>query len=251
MFSVVICTRNLDPVVDAERMYASRLGGMLEDVILIRDAAGLAEGYNRGLDASRAEFVIFAHDDVELLSPRLGKSLAGHMSKCDVLGIAGTNRLSGPKWWGGSGFPHVFGQWAYPNPRTGMLDIVVWPVPRRHCPGMQALEGCFLCVRRGVAQSLRFEAETFKGFHLYDLDFTFRAYLKGYRVSVATDLVPIHASGGSFDDQWTADAERFVARYRGVLAPPLGRPFRSASTAVSTREELIEVMTQPYWEPED
>ena len=105
----------------------------------------------------------------------------------------------------------------------------------------------YLCQARG-RQELRFDDAAFRGFHLYDLDFSFRAFLGGYRVAVATDLAPIHASAGAFDQQWSADAERFIARHHDQLAAPLGRPFRSGSTALKTRDELLEVMTQPDWE---
>lgn len=41
-----------------------------------------------------------------------------------------------------------------------------------------------------VGQALRFDAATFDGFHLYDIDFRFRAYRAGYRRCATNPPLP-------------------------------------------------------------
>ena len=66
-------------------------------------------------------------------------------------------------------------------------------------PGIQALDGVFMAMRREVATAIPFDAEAFDGFHLYDLDFSFRAHRGGFRLAVCRDVVLIHESTGSYD----------------------------------------------------
>jgi hypothetical protein len=90
-------------------------------------------------------------------------------------------------------------------------------------PGMQALDGVMLAMRAEVARSLRFDEATFDHFHLYDLDFTFRAHLAGLQLAVCRDLVLLHASRGSYDACWDTYRERFERKFAGRLSAPPAR----------------------------
>jgi hypothetical protein len=247
MVSIVICSNDAGRFARANQMFARLLPPVLFEIIHIADATGLAEGYNRGLRQSRGAIVIFSHDDIEFVANDFGNRIIRHMDSCDVLGVMGTRRLSGPNWCEGSGLPYGYGQMAYRNTQTGKFDVVIWSVPARRVDNMQAMDGMFLCARREVAEKLRFDQEVFRRFHLYDIDFTYRAHKAGYRCSVAADLHAIHASGGRFDQQWEQDCRRFVELHGHQLAPPVNRPFRAGSIAVDTMQDLVEVMTPPHW----
>jgi GT2 family glycosyltransferase len=79
--------------------------------------------------------------------------------------------------------------------------------------GAQALDGLFFAARRSVFERLEFDAVNFDGFHFYDLDFTYRAFLAGLRVRIQCDILIIHASSGSFDEVYLRYAERFAAKF--------------------------------------
>ncbi len=95
-----------------------------------------------------------------------------------------------------------------------------------------------------MAESVRFDAATFDGFHCYDVDFTFRAYLAGHRVAVACDIPLIHASGGSFEQSvWQRYAGGVrVRKHQGRLSPFKQRNFQFAVINVQTKSEIMEVM---------
>jgi glycosyl transferase family 2 len=98
MLSVVICSADDQKSARAAEMYCRLLEGTSFETIVIRDAAGLSEGYNRGLRACRGDLVLFSHDDIQFLGPDFCRRLLGHMQHCDVLGVAGTRRLTSPTW---------------------------------------------------------------------------------------------------------------------------------------------------------
>jgi hypothetical protein len=64
-----------------------------------------------------------------------------------------------------------------------------------------------------AVEEVAFDSATFDGFHLYDIDFSDRAHLAGFRVSVTHDIVIAHKSAGNFDETWKICANRFLAKF--------------------------------------
>jgi hypothetical protein len=71
----------------------------------------------------------------------------------------------------------------------------------------------FIATHRQVWEALKFDAETFNAFHVYDIDFTWRAHLAGYRQVVAMDLPLIHFSLGGYDLKWQAENLKFLRKF--------------------------------------
>jgi GT2 family glycosyltransferase len=98
-----------------------------------------------------------------------------------------------------------------------------------HCFGppaqaaVQAVDGLFIAARREVCKANPFGAETFDGFHFYDLDFSYRVFLAGLHIGIAWDILIVHASSGRLDAAWQKHAQRFAEKYRsqniGYLPP--------------------------------
>jgi hypothetical protein len=247
MISLIICSRDEARFSAVHAMYQSVLSGADWEMIRIADARSLAEGYNRGICKSRGENLIFSHDDIEVLSPDFAGCLARHLSRFDLIGVAGTDLLVGPHW-ADAGPPHLFGQVVYPLP-DGRFNVNVMGVPSRAVGGIQGLDGCFMAARRAVVERIAFDAVNFDGFHLYDLDFSFQAYHAGFKVAVVNDIHILHQSGGDFGAEWDKYAERFAKTWR---MPPLVRPRRVdwASAPVMSKAEAVKVMTPVYWDQE-
>src|SRR4051812_1285903 len=202
MISIVICSIDGEKFEAVARMFGAALTAGSYEVIRIGDAKSLAEGYNRGLEMSRGETILFAHDDIEILGDDFSRSLDRAMNQFDLVGIAGTDRLMCAQWQT-AGPPHLFGQVAYPQ-RDGEYEFVldILNVPDRRVGNIEAVDGVFLAARRGVAETIRFDAATFDGFHLYDVDFSYRAHLGGFKLGVACDIHLLHASRGQYDERW-------------------------------------------------
>jgi GT2 family glycosyltransferase len=253
MISVIICS--IDPAKFARigQHYQQLFGSEPYELIGIHDARSLSEGYNRGITRARGEIVIFCHDDLEFLSPQdwLAR-LKSHLARFDLLGFAGTTRLAYPMW-NHSGPPYIFGQVAHV---AGTTD---WPQPYRlelyGAPaaaiyGIQAMDGLFLAMRREVLNRVAFDEKTFNGFHCYDLDFTFSAYLAGFKLAVACDMPLLHDSSGDFNsDAWRQSAMQFMHKHSRRLPPVSRRRFIVAQVSAETKEELLQIMSPPYLRP--
>jgi len=228
-----------------ERHYRALLGAESHEIIMIRDARSLAEGYNRGLDQSTGDIVIFSHDDIEFLDPAHWLSrLKGHLEAFDLVGLAGTTKLISPLWVG-AGPPYTFGHVGELDGRIARFRVLIFAVPGPIVPGIQALDGLFLAARRSMIKRLRFDEATFDGFHCYDVDFSFSAYLAGFRLAVASDLPVLHSSQGNFDQKWEYYAKRFVEKHGKHFPPFRPRPFSHAVVGAQTKDELLEIMSVP------
>src|SRR5262249_26118294 len=147
-----------------------------------------------------------------------------------------------PLW---SGHPHLRG-WVthrYPSEsvwRAGVLHPVV-------AADAVVLDGVLLAGRREAFAAVPFDADTFDGFHLYDLDWGYRASKTGLRLGVAGDLLVVHASRGSYDERWERYARRFCEKHRlGEPIAPTQGPFfeaelRSGQEVLAFFERLREL----------
>jgi len=246
MISIVICSNDARKFAAVSEMYARLLSGRPHEIIRIPDARGLCEGYNRGFAQTRGQIVIFSHDDVEFRSPDFADRLLEHMGHCDIAGVAGTERLCGGDWSIG-GPPHIYGQVIHSGTDPGYFRVMVYSVPTRRIDRMQGLDGVFLCCRREVVQHIGFDQTTFTGFHMYDVDFTYRASQSGYRLSVCADLDTVHAAVSSYDENWATEERKFRAKHAATLAPIPLRWQQLAFVVAPTIGEALEITHPGHW----
>ena len=200
------------------------------ELVHIGDARGLSEGYTRGFRRARGELIVCCHDDIGLLCDDFADRLRRHLAAHDLVGVAGTDRLSGPAWhWAGP--PHTASWVSLPRP-DGTIVAGLLGATTLH--GAQALDGVFLAGRRDTFEHIGFDADTFDGFHFYDLDLSYRAHRAGLDCAVAPDLLIWHQSGGDFRASWREYAERFVTKFPKLKpdAPPA--PFRTGALVVES-----------------
>ena len=223
-FSVIICSIEAAKFARVSERYKTLLAEHPFEIIGIHDARSLAEGYNRGIDRSDGDILIFSHDDVLILDPDFADKIATRLAQFDLLGFAGTSRLINATWFG-AGLPYLHGVVAHAKPRQPQLQIDIfgvddWPV----ISNIKAVDGLCFIATRALAEAVRFDAERLDGFHLYDIDFSFSAHLAGYHLGVCCDIPIIHESAGQFDQKHSRYAEIFFDKYVSRLDSPDGRP---------------------------
>lgn len=212
-FSVIICSIEAIKFARVSECYTHLLSCYPHEIIGIHDARSLAEAYNRGIARASGDIIIFSHDDILILDPAFAEKIAQRMEEYDLLGFVGTGKLITATWFG-AGQPHLHGVIAHGKPGAPQLSLNVYGV--HHWPvagSIQAVDGFCMVTTRATAQSVGFDAQTFDGFHLYDLDFSYSAFLAGNRLGVCSDIPIIHESSGNFGQQHLKYAERFVLKH--------------------------------------
>ena len=226
---------------------AQRMAGEPHEIIGIHDARSMCEGYNRGMARAVGEHFVFCHDDIDLLGGDFSQRLAAGLAAYDVVGVAGTDRLIDPVWTA-SGPPHIFGQVAHFLAQENCYAIDQYGIPRRMIGSIKALDGLFFAARRDVAEKIRFDEQNFRDWHFYDIDFTFRAHLAGFKLAVCCDIQLMHASRGKFSPQWQESGNSFMNKHRPRLTPGSRRQFRQCTVIATDKADALELMTPSWWD---
>ena len=92
-------------------------------------------------------------------------------------------------------------------------------------------------------EALRFDEQCFDGFHLYDIDFTYRAHRAGFRLAVPLDLLLIHYSTGRYDIRWQAFNMRFLAKFTELSNLPSSKRLASVHVKLQHLEQVERLHT--------
>ena len=248
MISIIINSRDDQRFVAVEAMYRQLLAGEQFEIIRVADARSMSEGYNRGIDASRGDLLVFSHDDAQILQRDFIHRLKEHLGRFDLIGVAGTTKLVHPSW-AFAGPPYVYGQIAQPDAKTGEWDAMIWSNAKRSVGNIQAMDGVLLACYRSVLEKVQFD-NAYEGFHLYDVDFTYAAYRAGLRLGVCCDFNILHASvGRGEEEQWRRLAGVFMHKWGSTftLASKV-HPWYPMRVRCWSNEEIVEVFTPAHWD---
>ena len=188
----------------------------IEIIQIINDGEmSLTEAYNKGLEESNNDIVVFCHDDIIFDTKNWGRKLTSIFKKnpeYGIIGIAGTTDLVDGRWWtlkesmnGIVSHQHEGKKWTnYYSKDQGnkVTDMVV-------------LDGLFLAVNKNKIKHT-FD-EDFHGFHFYDISFCFPNYLDGVKVGLTTQIRVTHLSIGETNKQWEGHKVRFEEKYKDKL----------------------------------
>ncbi len=210
--SVIIVSQNDQRYAEVDAQYEKAFADWAHERIRISDAASMYDGYARGFEKSSGDIVVFSHDDIRFAVPDFAARLAETMSAADIVGVAGTTNVSGPAllW---SGHPYLHGAITHKAPADASYELALTSMQGPRIGRAQALDGVFIAARREWVERVGFDTERIPGFHLYDLDFSYRAHLAGARLTIACDLALIHQSRGNFDAGWNTAQAAFAAKF--------------------------------------
>lgn len=184
------------------------------EVLIIEDAKGMAEGYNRAMKKSDAKFKVYMHHDVfvintNLLNESLGVLLAN--SKIGILGVIGCKRV--PKngiWWESNS---CIGKTMEDNLEC-LRELNLGEV-ERDFEEVQALDGQFLITQYDII----WREDICQGWHFYDTSQCLEFAKAGYVAAVVKQNSPwlIHECGTDINTGYEIERERFIREYKLLI----------------------------------
>jgi GT2 family glycosyltransferase len=244
-FSIITCSLNPNKYLKFKNNIEKTFKASVQ-IINIMNAKSLTEGFNIGYKYAIGEYIIFCHDDIEILNENIESLLKENLQNFDIVGVAGTSKLLQGNWIS-AGQPYIHGNVAHQintinGPKYNLCRYSLDSNPRV-VKNIQALDGLFIAVRREVMDVVCFDEATFDGFHLYDLDFTYNAFLNGLKTVVDKRIAIIHWSGGNYDENWYKYKGLFENKYKRQLNSngQYGRQ-NFESITLDSKEELKTVM---------
>src|SRR5688572_29236599 len=208
MISVVICSINKNLAEQVKSNIDKTIGVPWQAVIIdnTNPSRGLTEVYNHGVTKSKFPVICFVHEDVTFMTVDWGKMVIDFFHNdpgLGMIGVAGSayknNTLSG--WM--TSIPEFDRCNVLHVDKNGNTSRIYFDQPpERLLKEVVTLDGIFLCIRKSVIESIPFDQELLKGFHLYDLDISLRVSRK-YKIVVCFGIDIIHhTEGGDFGNKW-------------------------------------------------
>lgn len=178
----------------------------------------LGAAYNEGVARASGDILVFMHEDVFFMEGDWGGVLQRKFSDSAVglIGVAGTSYLfADPPGWVVAGRPYIHGHVVHELEDGRRFDLTVFSWEKEDAE-VVAVDGLLFAIPKTLFSTIRFDQETFDGFHFYDLDIAMQVR-RTHRLLVTRDLLVKHCSGGSFDGTWQKYAARFVEKYHSEL----------------------------------
>ena len=228
MISIVCSTREIKKEFESHIL---KMCGIKDIQFLHYENKGefsLTELYNKGLDESVYDIVLFLHDDMEIVTTNFGNKILKHFDRhpdLGILGVAGTTCLDKSGKW-----------WTDPKKMVGRVDHQKdgkgnkWTSSYSADQGNQLkpvvlVDGVFFAVNKKNLKA-RFN-EDIKGFHFYDVSFCFDNFTSGCKLAVCTDIRICHYSIGITNEQWEQRRAEFAEKNADKLPLKISRTYLS------------------------
>lgn len=203
MISVIICSVNPELLKQIKLNISSTIGVEHEFIIYNNkiDKYGIGKAYNLCSRKAKYEYCCFVHEDVSFDTDAWGKILLDFYqtdSNTGVIGFAGAkivlkNFIS----WGTNTIYDRANYHEYLKSTETYKYISINPV-KEIFSRVIVLDGFCLFVKKNIVCESPFDEETFKGFHLYDADFSIKISEK-YHNYVNHNIKINHLSKGNYD----------------------------------------------------
>ncbi|MBR5877619.1 MAG: hypothetical protein IKZ11_03545 [Alistipes sp.] len=215
LISVIVCSIKPDEAELLAQNVAQTVG--LEHEMIVRDnrtdGKGICRVYNECAELAQGEYLCFVHEDVAFCTPEWGKKIVAKLSEtdCGVIGFAGSTVKYGLRYgWQGIRRYTRKNYIASTPTKPGSLRT---SADGQDFAEVICLDGMCLCVRRDVWERVRFDEESFSGFHSYDTDFTTAVCHAGYKNYVSYSVLVEHRSLGSFSRAWYKSVEAYNKKW--------------------------------------
>lgn len=207
MISIIISTYQPE-LLEALKINIEQTVGVPYEIIAVENPRlmGICEAYNIGGKKAKFPYLCFSHEDVIFNTTNWGNNVIDHFlknEKLGIIGIAGSAykpyALSG--WlsvWGGKMVKMNFYEGVKNSTEQRLIST------NQNDEIMQrvvTLDGCFLCTKKSIFSSIKFDQETFKNYHCYDIDYTL-SVCQSYEAAVIYDVLITHLSSGGYNKKW-------------------------------------------------
>lgn len=228
MISVLICSVDEKRLARVSQNIAETIGAEYE--LIVADNRGTGKGlckvYNELAAKAKGEVLCFVHEDVLFLRAGWGKLLSDKAAEPNtgIIGAVGcamkTRTLSGMMQNQYGEIPLITcreGETPQKGPQQFSRSGLDWaPVI--------IVDGVLLFMRRNLWEQFHFDEETFKGFHLYDMDLSTQVATSGYTNYICNRIEMAHFTRGNYKNGWYEDTLKYHKKWKQVLPLYVNRP---------------------------
>lgn len=180
---------------------------------------GLTQVYQKHLDESPNDIIVYMHDDVTMLKKGWGEELVSLFQKnpqYGIIGIAGAKEFGvngDMKWWS---TPRIKGMLFHGTENSCWFSKFSDYDLKNKLSEVVVVDGVFFAVNR---DKIEYDFDTeLEGFHFYDIDFCLANFLsKKCRIGVTDRIALRHESVGQPNEEWIKNSLIIKERYKNNL----------------------------------
>lgn len=239
MISLIICSRTPDISVELKKNIAATIGCEHELCVIdnSNNKYNIFQAYNEGVRRSKGDILCFMHDDILYHSDNWGGVVYDcfrRFSSLGCLGVAGSFlMLDTPSsfWHSGAFCMHYYGR-----DESGNLEPVSVSEEKYDNVFIEvaSVDGMWMCFRRSLFESIRFDDMNFDGFHCYDSDICMQVIQAGYGIGVVNGVLVEHSKRGSQDANYFKNIRIWHNKWTSNLPLERGEAFSEKDIAVRT-----------------
>lgn len=224
MLSIIICSRQKDITQSLKNNIKETIGVDYELIVIDNSTNkfSIFTAYNEGISRAKGEILCFMHEDILFHTLEWGKKIKNHFvdKKVGLVGVIGGHVIMNyPSTWCCTNL--ISGNYiqGYTD-KNGNYDntlVINDNYLNNELTDVVAVDGFWFCVKYEIFEKIRFDDQTFSGFHAYDIDICMQIHLIGKRVCVIDDVKIEHFSFGTPDDRWLHSMILFQKKWKQYL----------------------------------
>jgi hypothetical protein len=207
MFSIIVCSINSVYLEQLKLNLNQTLGQPYELLVWdnLTEQRPITEVYNMLATRAQYPYWCFIHEDIrfETMNWALNLRIAfDEHPETGLIGIAGAKYKSRtPSGWS-TGLKELDYCNIYHQDQNGLTQHIYMNPLKAVFEPVVNMDGVFIVIRREVWNSAHFNEENLRGFHLYDIDFSFHV-VKHWKAAVIFNIDIMHfTQGGNYGDAW-------------------------------------------------
>ncbi len=207
MFSIIICSINAVYLERLKINLSLTVGHPFELLVWdnLAEPKPITEVYNKLASKAQYPYWCFIHEDISFLTINWGDHLKKAFERhpeTGLIGIAGAKYKSKiPSGWS-TGVRELDCCNIYHKDKDGHELHIHMNPGKSDFEEVVNVDGVFIAIRREVWKDVHFNDKDLRGFHLYDLDFSFHVS-KSWKAAVIYSIDIMHfTQGGNYGDAW-------------------------------------------------
>jgi len=202
----VVCVYNNKKILNEFLLKSLKNQNVKYELILVdntkEEFKSASEALNYGGNKAEGNYIMFVHQDMDLLSKDWLKNAEDMLNSLKNMGISGIAGRSKNK------------PWTITNIKDGMPPSIVSPEEIIEPVSVQTLDECLIVIPRSVFEKHKFDEVTCDDWHLYAVDYSLNIKKEGYEVYVIPMYAYHRSKAYSFSESYYDILEKILKKHR-------------------------------------
>ena len=203
----VICTYNDRKILEDNLLKILNKQSADFELILLDDTnerfSSCADALNYGAKKAKGDYLMFAHQDVDLLTDTWLDNVEKILCSLDNLGVAGL-----------AGFANIEGKPVMVSNIKDGNPPEPAGIPLKTSAKVQTVDECLFFIPRSVFSELQFDSVTCSNWHLYAVDYCLTIQKRGLSVYVINPEVYHASRSSSFSEDYYSTLKKVIKKHR-------------------------------------